>query len=122
EQRNDLQQMVLHDVTDRANLVVEAATPLNAEALGHRDLHAIDEIAVPDRLEEAIGETEIQQVLHCLLAEVVIDAEHRRLGEDLMQRAVEGLRGSEVAAERLLDDYPRIRGTTRVGQALHDGP
>ena len=62
------------------------AAALDAEALGHRDLHALDVVAVPDRLEERVGETEVHQVLHRLLAEVVVDAEDRRLREDRVQR------------------------------------
>ena len=37
-----LEQVVLHDVADRARLVVELAAALDAEVLGHRDLHALD--------------------------------------------------------------------------------
>ena len=41
--------MVLHDVADRAHLLVEGAAALDAEFLGHRDLHAGNERAVPQR-------------------------------------------------------------------------
>ena len=40
DQREDLQQVVLDDVAQRADRVVEAAAVLDAEVLGHRDLHA----------------------------------------------------------------------------------
>ena len=73
--------MVLHDVADRAGFLVELAAAGHAEFLGHRDLHAGDEVAIPDGLEERVGEAEVQQVLHRLLAEVVIDAEDAGLRE-----------------------------------------
>jgi hypothetical protein len=66
--------VVLHDVADGADLVVEAAAALDAEGLGHGDLHALDVVAVPDRLEERIGEAEDHQVLDGFLAQIVVDA------------------------------------------------
>ncbi len=113
QQRHHLQQMVLHDVADRADLLVKAAAALHAEILGHGDLHAVDEIAVPDRLEERVGKAEIKQVLHRLLAQIVVDAEHRGLGKHFVQRAVERLRRGKVAAEGLFDDDPRVLGAAR---------
>ena len=79
---DDLQQVVLDDVADDAGLLVELAAALHAEALGHRDLHVLDVVAVPDRLEERVGEAEVEDVLHRLLAEVVVDAEDATPRED----------------------------------------
>ena len=84
--------MVLHHVADRAGLLVELPASFHPELLGHGDLDPLDVVAVPDRLEEAVGEPEVEEVLHRLLAEVVIDAEDRGLGEELVQRRVERLR------------------------------
>ena len=66
-------------------LVVVAAAPLDADRLGHRDLHVVDVTAVPDRLEDAVGEAEDQQVLDGLLPEVVIDAVDLLLAEQAAQ-------------------------------------
>ncbi len=49
--------------------------------LGHGDLHVVDVLRVPQRLEDAVGEAQHQQVLHRLLAEVVVDAVGLALGE-----------------------------------------
>ncbi len=89
QQHHHLKEVVLHHVADRADLLVEGAAALHAEALGHGDLHAVDVVAVPDRLEEGVGEAEVDEVLHRLLAEEVVDAEHRGLRERRVQRAVE---------------------------------
>ena len=62
-------------------LFVEGASLLDAERLGDSDLHARDGVAVPDALEDGVAETEHQQVLHRLLAEVVVDAEDPLLGK-----------------------------------------
>jgi hypothetical protein len=48
-----LQQVILHHVAQRAGLVIERAASLDAELLGHRDLHVTDAAAAPQRLEQA---------------------------------------------------------------------
>src|SRR5699024_4618675 len=48
-----------------------------------------------------------QDVLHRLLAEVMVDAEHRFLGEDLVENAVQFLCAVQIVTERLFyDDTP----------------
>ena len=79
---SDLEHVVLDHVADRPGLLVEPPPALHAEVLRHRDLHAADVVAVPDRLQKRVGEPEVQEVLDRLLAEVVVDAEDRPLGED----------------------------------------
>ena len=98
--------MVLEDVARCAGLLVERAAVLDADRLGHGDLHVVDVAPVPERLEDAVAEPEDQQVADGLLAEVVVDAVDLRLAEDLADLAVEPLRRLEVVAERLLDDDP----------------
>ncbi len=122
QQTDDLQHVVLDDVADRARLFVELAAPLDAEALGHRDLHALDEVLVPDRLEEGVGEPEDHQVLDRLLAQVVVDAEDRVLVEDGVQRPVQLARGLQVAPERLFDDQARPVRAARLTQPVDHDP
>jgi hypothetical protein len=101
-----LQQVVLEDVADRAGLLVEAGAALDAHRLAHRDLNVVDELAIPDRLEDAVGEAQGEQVLDRLLAQVVVDAEDLALDEVVGDLGVELLGAGEVMAERLLDDEP----------------
>ena len=54
-QRQHLQQVVLHDIADRPHAVVEPFSTPEPEVLGHRDLHAVDVVAVPERLEEDVS-------------------------------------------------------------------
>ena len=70
-----------------AGLLVERRPPAESERLGHVDLHVGDEVAVPDRLEQSVGEPEREDVLRRLLAEEVVDPEDPLLGEDLVQVA-----------------------------------
>ncbi len=114
EVADDLQEVVLDDVADDAGLLVELPPPRDPEALGHRDLDVLDVVAVPDRLEEGVRESEVEDVLDRLLAEVVVDPEDVLLGEGAVQDLVERARRGEVAAERLLERRlgPPRRGPT----------
>ena len=67
--------MVLEDVADRARVLVVAGAPFDPDRLRDRDLDVVDELAVPDRLEDAVREPQREHVLDGLLAEVVVDAE-----------------------------------------------
>ena len=84
--------MVLEHVADDAGRVVVAGAAADVDFLGHGDLHVVDVVAVPDRLEDRVGEPQHEQVLHRFLAEVVIDAVHLPLAEHGVDGLVE-LRG-----------------------------
>ena len=101
--------MVLDDVARGADAVVVAGAAADADVLGHGDLHVVDVVGVPDRLEHLVGEAQRQQVLDRLLAEVVVDPEDRVRREDALDDVVELARALEVVAERLLDDDPAPR-------------
>ena len=76
------------------------------ELLLDRDLHVIDMIAVPDRLEHAVREPQHQDVLDRFLPEIVVDPIDLLFAGDFQQVVVERLRRREVGAERLLDHEP----------------
>ena len=110
----------MHDVANGADFFIECAAAFDAELLGHRDLHVLDVVAIPDRFQKSIGEAEIHKVLHRFLAKVVIDSKDCGFWKHLVQRAIERLSGREIAPERLLDDHPRILGASRFSETLHD--
>ena len=118
DQRHQLEQVVLDDVAGGADAVVVARTAADADVLGHRDLDVVDVVGVPDRLEHRVGEAQREDVLHRLLAEVVVDPEHRPAREDLAQRVVELARRLEVVAERLLDDDAPPAAVASLRQAV----
>ena len=68
--------MILHHVAQGTRFFVESAPVTDADRLRDRDLHVVDVVAVPNGLEDAVGKAEHEDVLHRLLAQVVIDAEH----------------------------------------------
>ena len=120
-EREHLQEVVLHDVADRADRVVEAAPLLDAEVLGHGDLDRLDVLAVPERLEEGVREAQVHDVLDRLLAQEVVDPEEALLREDRGQTLVQLARGCEIGAEGLLDDEPApIVDETRSRELIGD--
>ena len=93
-----------HHVLVGAGALVEVGALVEAECLGNVDLDVVDEVAVPDRLEQAVGEPERQDVLRGLLAEEVVDAEDLVFPERLVNEVVEFDRAGQVGAERFLHD------------------
>jgi hypothetical protein len=63
-------------------------------------------VAAPERLEDAVGEAEPQDAPERLPGEEVVHAEHRVLGEGLVQQPVEFPGRLEILPERLLDYDP----------------
>ena len=120
-----------------AGLLVERRAALDPDRLADRDLDVVDELAVPDRLEDAVREPQREHVLDRLLAEVVVDPEDLVLGEVLLQDLVQPVRRRAVVAERLLDDQPdpalrapplaelvddRLEGRRRHGEVVEAVP
>ena len=111
----------------RARRVVVAGPALDADRLGHRDLDVVDHVRGPEPLEDGVGEAQRQQVLHRLLAEVVVDPEDLLLGEDLADRVVDRAGRLQVLADRLLQhdagllaDEP-VRGEVAADRAVEVG-
>ena len=119
----DLEQVRHHHVAIGAGRLVEAGALAEPQRLGHVDLHVVDEVAVPDRLEQAVGEAERQDVLRRFLAEEMVDAEDLLLGEDLMQLGVQRHRAGQIGAEGLFHDDAAVlrRGRLRPAAAPPTG-
>ena len=120
QEGDDLEQVVLHDVAERAGGVEVLGPAGSAELLGHGDLDVGDEVAVPDRLEQGVGEPEHQDVLDPVLAEEVVDAEHRGLGEVPVEHLVELERGAAITPEGLLDHHLGAGVEPHAGEPLDD--
>ena len=110
DQREHLEQVVLADVSQRADAVVEGAPLLGADLLEQRDVDRLDGLSAPLALEEVVGEAEVQDALQHLLGEVVVDAVDLLLSEEAAEKGVELAGGLEVVTEGLLDQDPRPAG------------
>ena len=102
-----------------AGLLVEADAAPDIERLGHVNLDVVDEVAAPDRLEQAVGESEGENVLRRLLAEEMVDPEDLLLGKNLVQLGVERHRALEIGAERFFHDDARTLGESRFVEHPH---
>ena len=103
-------------------VVVERSSTIDAEVFRHRDLHVLDELPVPDRLHERVGEAEEEEVLDRVLSQVVIDAKDGAFVEGVVNHTVQVARGGQVAAEGFLDDDPALPRRAAAGELLQDKP
>src|SRR6202044_3210533 len=88
----DLEQVGDDHVAIGAGLLVEAGALAEVEGLRHVDLDVVDEIAAPDRLEQAVGEPEGEDILRRLLAEEMIDAENWFLAKNFWSAVLRAAR------------------------------
>ena len=116
---DDLHEVVDHDVAQRADRVVEVAAVLDAEALGHRDLHRGEVVAVPDRLEHRVREAQVED-----LRRAPSSRGSGRCGTAATRRCSwwisvgQRAGGGQVVAERLLHDDARVLGQPCLREAL----
>jgi len=89
QQCDYLEEVILDHVAQAARRLIECTACSNAESLAHGDLHAGYVIAIPDRLQERIGESEIENIHDRFLAQEVIDAEDRVLREHRFRGTVQ---------------------------------
>ena len=73
--------MVLNDVFQRPCIFVEAPPVSNPYLFCHCDLNVVDKIPVPDRLKHRVGESECQEVLNRLFAQVVVNSVNLLFGK-----------------------------------------
>ena len=103
-QANQLQQMVLHHVAQRADAIIEINTATNAELLGNRDLHMINSATPPQWFKKRVCEAQCEQVLDGLFAQVVIDAIDLVLSETSTDLVVYFGRRRKISPQRFLEN------------------
>ncbi|KPY81685.1 Uncharacterized protein ALO94_05590 [Pseudomonas syringae pv. spinaceae] len=106
DHRQQLEQVIGHHVAQCTGVLVKTATGLDTHGFRGGDLHVVDVVVVTERLEQAIGETADQNVLHRLLAQVMVDPVDLFFAHDLEQAAIERHCTGQIGAERLFDNYP----------------
>ncbi len=119
DEREHLEEVGDDHVLVGAGRLVEVRALVEPQLLGHVDLDVVDVVAVPDRLEQPVGEAEREDVLRRLLPEEVVDPVDLRLVEGLVELGVERLGRRQVDAERLLHDDPAALDELRLVEGLH---
>lgn len=114
--------MILEHVAHGTRGVVIVAATLHAHGFGHGDLHLGDVPRVPQRLEQGIAEAQRQQVLHTLLAEVMVDPEDALLVEDPTDAIVDLDGTGQIMADGLFQQgagaWARQAGSAQRGADL----
>lgn len=87
---------------------------------GHGDLHVGDVVLVPLGLEEAVGEAQGDQVLHRLLAQVMVDPVDAAFREEPGDCLVDLAGRLQVMTDGLLQHHPGALGETGGGEVLAD--
>ena len=108
KQRDKLEEVVLDHIPQTARAFIKRTAVFHSEIFRQGYLDAGDVVAVPDRLQERIGEAEIEDVHDRLFPEVVVDSEDGVFREYRPRHFVEFLRGGQVASERLFHDDSRV--------------
>src|SRR6516162_1099355 len=112
--------MILHDIANRAGLVIEGPAALHAKILGHSDLDTINVVAIPEGFHEGIGKAEDEHIVDRTLAEVVVDAKNVLFMVGTVKNLVQRLGGGEVITERFFDDDARAFAAARLHQLFDD--
>lgn len=94
--------MILNHVTSGPGLVVKCAPTFDPEVFRHRDLNALDVVSIPKRLQKAVGEPEVDNVVDWPLPQIMIDAEDRGFRKVSQQDTVQYTSRRQVRSERLL--------------------
>ena len=76
--------MVGNHVAEGAGGFVEAAAMFHANDFGGGDLHVVDVIAIPERLDDVVRKAEDHHVLDGFFAEIMVDAVDLLFGENLL--------------------------------------
>src|ERR1700676_4448063 len=110
----DLQHVVLNHIPNGSCRIVEVAATLDTEFFRHCDLHALDVVAIPNRLQKTVREPEEQQIQDSFLHEKMKNVEKRGLRKHRAKCCVQLLCRCEIVSERLLHYHSRIFQTARV--------
>src|ERR1700686_2027603 len=118
QKSHDLKHVVFDHVADRPGVVVELPPPLDPELFCHCNLHTLDVIPVPDRLQKAVGEAKEQKIEDRLFTEVVVDTKDSRFRKHGMKSSIQLLRRGKIMSKGLFDNDSRIFHAVRLCERL----
>jgi len=103
-----------------AGLVEIPPAALDADLLGHGDFHVGNVVLVPLGFEQAVGETQRDQVLDGFFAQVVVDAVGAVFREELRHGVIDLARGLQIRTDGFFQDYAGVFRQADLGQVLAD--
>ena len=117
-----LQGVVLHHVAQRTCGLIKRTALFHAEFFGNGDLDVGDVFTPPEWFKQGIAKTQGKQVLYRWFAQVVVNAKHLLLTEDLSHAVVDRPVAGQVVAQRFLQHHTGLRCVQAgAGQLLDDG-
>src|SRR5438876_11300426 len=120
EKSYNLKHVVLDHIADGPGGVVKLTPPFDPEFFGHRDLHTLDVIPIPDRFQKTIGEAKEQQIEDCLFTEVMVDPKDLRFRKHRTKCGIQLLGRRKIVSKGLLDNDSRILDAVRLCERLYD--
>jgi hypothetical protein len=103
QESKNLEEMVLHNITNDTKLVEVTSTSFSTEGLLESDLNVVDMLSVPCGAEEGVTKSEDQNVLDHLLAKVVVNSEQLLLVPVGLERLLKLTGAGKILAEGLLN-------------------
>ena len=119
-----LHHVVLHHVPHGSDFIVEGASGPDPFLFGYGDLNIVDQVTVPNRLPNGVGEAKVEEILNGFFAEVVVDTKEVGFVEAGLEIGDELAGGGEVVTERFFDDDPTFEALadeSSGGELLDDG-
>jgi hypothetical protein len=95
--------MVLHNITDDAELVEVASTSFGTKWLLEGDLDVVDMVSVPGSAEERVTKSKDEDVLDHLLTKVMVNSEQLLLVPVRLEGLLKLTGAGKILSERLLD-------------------
>ncbi len=80
--------MVLDHVSQAARCFIERTAAADTEFLGERDLHTGHVVSVPERPQERVGKSKVDNVHDRFFSQEVVDTEDRVLREHLLSDTI----------------------------------
>jgi len=108
--------MIRHHVAQRAGMLVIISPHFHAEFLRHCHLHVIHVAAIPNRLENAVRETERQNILNCFFSKIMIDSINLVFAQHQAYFVVQCDRRIKIVPKRFFDHHAFPFAVFFVGQ------
>ena len=109
--------MALDHVTHRpTTAVIITGTAFNTVGFRMGDLHMINVMPIPQRFENQIIKAQYQQILHCFLANVMINAVNLVFAQMLFQTLLQQLGGGQIVSKGFFNHHasPTIMFTKQL--------
>ena len=102
----------MNDVPNCARFFVKLSPAFDAKIFGQRDLDRADVGAIPDRFEEEVGKTGIENILYRFFAEKMVDTKDGRLRKEAVQNTIELLRGFQIPSKWFFHHHACVSGAS----------